>query len=76
MTNRRFFTDLENPDRSKYLKILFDPGEFLTHIMHNVTFPCTAHLFCVPRKHKYFITLTVILVAHELWHFEKKRCAE
>ena len=28
MTNRRFFTDLENPDQLDYSKTLFDLGEF------------------------------------------------
>jgi hypothetical protein len=27
-TNRRFSTDLENPNRSNYSEILFDLGEF------------------------------------------------
>ena len=36
---------------------------------------CTARLFYVP-KNTYFTTLTVILVAHKLWHFEEKRYAE
>jgi hypothetical protein len=49
MTNKRFSTDLENPDRSEYSETLFDPSEFLTHIMLNVTLTCTARLFCVPR---------------------------
>jgi hypothetical protein len=71
MTNRWFFTDLENLDRSEYSEILFNTSEFLTHILLNITFSCTAHLFCVPIKHVYFTTLTIILVAHELWHFEK-----
>ena len=70
-TNKRFSIDLENPDQSKYSETLFDPSEFLTHIMLNVTFSCTTRLFCVPTKHAYFITLIVILVAHELWYFEK-----
>ena len=61
-----FFTDLENLDRSEYSETLFDPDEFLTHIMLDVTFSCTARLFCAPRKYAYFTTLTVILVAHEL----------
>jgi uncharacterized cysteine cluster protein YcgN (CxxCxxCC family) len=39
-------------------------------------FPYTRRLFCVQRKHAYFTTLTIILVAHELWYFEEKRCAK
>jgi hypothetical protein len=28
MTNIRFFTDLENPDRLEFLEMCYDPGEF------------------------------------------------
>jgi hypothetical protein len=61
-----FSTDLENPDQSEYSEILFDPSEFLTHIMLHVTFLCTACLFCVPRKHAYFTNLIFIFITHEL----------
>jgi hypothetical protein len=49
MTNRRFSIDLENSDRLEYSETLFNPGEFLTHIMLNVTLTCIACLFFVPR---------------------------
>ena len=35
-TNRRFFTNLENPDHlEKYLKTLFDPGEYQNMHIYN-----------------------------------------
>jgi hypothetical protein len=66
MTNRRFSTDLENSDHSEFSKTLFDPGEFLTHIMLVVIFPCIIRLFCVLRKYAYLHHSQFILVVHEL----------
>jgi hypothetical protein len=58
MTNRRFSIDLENLDLSEYLEMLFNLGEFNSHNTY-CYFSCTAHLFCVSRKHAYFTTFTV-----------------
>jgi hypothetical protein len=63
MTNKRFSTDLGNPDRLEYSKILFDPGEFLTNIMLNVTFTCTARLF-VYQENMHILQLSLLYLLH------------
>jgi hypothetical protein len=44
--------------------------------MLNVTFSMHCMSILYKRKRAYFTTLTIILIAHELWHFEEKHCVE
>jgi hypothetical protein len=53
MTNIRFSIDLENPNHLKFSETLFDPSEFLTHIMLDVIFRALHEYFVYQEKHAY-----------------------
>ena len=63
MTNRRFFTDLENPDRLELLETLFNPCEFLAHIMLDVIFH-TLHNYFIYQKNMHICNSHSLYLLH------------
>jgi hypothetical protein len=63
MINRRFFTDLDNPDHLDYSeKCYLTSVSFNSHNAHYY-FLCTACLFCMSRKHVY-LQLSLLYLLH------------
>jgi hypothetical protein len=62
-TNRRFSTDLENPDRSEFSETLFDPSEFLTHIMLDVIFHAL-HVYFMYQENMYIYNFYSLYLLH------------
>jgi hypothetical protein len=75
MTNKRFSTYLENPDRLEFLEMCYDLGEFLTYIMLNVIFHAL-HDYFVYLENMYICNSHNLYLLHMNSSILRKCCVE
>jgi hypothetical protein len=73
-TNRKFSTNLENPDRSEFSEALFDPSEFLTHIILDVIFHELHNCFMY-QENMHICNSHNLYLLHMNYSILRRRCA-